>query len=84
MIKPGDIPDDLAVFAASWSDISPRQSRDMTAAILNAAIEYGVVSPPCYAVRDKNGELVSTYTVYTAKMRKEHGDILEHWKGQDE
>ena len=45
MIKPDDVPNELAMFAGGFSDVSPRQSRDMVAAILNAAIEAGIVVP---------------------------------------
>jgi hypothetical protein len=66
-----------AIFIIPWEE---SDGPKITAAILNAAIEAGLVSPPCYVARDRFGNLVSTISAYT--QRTEHKDILEHWKGQ--
>jgi hypothetical protein len=55
------------------------------AALLNAAIEAGLVSPPCRILRSKCGQLLSG-TIYpdddAALSSGFSGDTAEHWKGQ--
>lgn len=85
MIKPEDIPQSLmdATFKHTESYTEAGQRRDI-AAILNAAIEAGVVSPPVFCVR-QNGEL---YRYDTGAIKvfsgKPWAHDTEHWKGQNE
>jgi hypothetical protein len=88
-IKPEDISDDIAVdILLSAQDCAFPPS--VVAAILNAAIEAGVVSPPCHVVRDTVGKIVCT-TVCGMKTNnivviqgKPFRPNHEHWKGQTE
>lgn len=82
MIKPSDIPDDLAEYVCTFADLSPKQGKGMVAAILNAAIEAGVVSPPVFCVR-QNGEL-RKFDSGEVKVfpGKPWANDTEHWKGQ--
>jgi hypothetical protein len=88
-IKPEDISDEAfdEMDGDYYSDFG--MDKEDFAAILNAAIEAGVVSPPCYALRkSENGELLTRFRVYTS--REAANDCapyrckVEHWKGQTE
>lgn len=87
MIKPEDISDDA--FKACFGPDLGIDVEDL-ADILNAAIEAGLVSPPVYAVRDDQGNLLD-YEVYglwsnpdAAESQHEGDYAAEHWKGQRE
>lgn len=92
MIKPEDVPDEFAckhcvhIARGSMEDIM-----EDIAAILNAAIEAGIVSPPVKAVRWVSGRLAKNWEewplVYPmGSGPKEDTDAFsyEHWKGQTE
>lgn len=95
MITPGDISDELIEKAeaecdynvGAWDCADPKE---IAAAILNAAIEAGVVSPPVYCTRDNQGNLLDyeVYGLWTSPDGAEsqiRGDCTaEHWKGQTE
>jgi hypothetical protein len=90
MIKPEDISDEAfdEMNGDYYSDFG--MDKEDFAAILNAAIEAGVVSPPCWVVRDGFGDIVTHRRAFTAKAfasyesghRPEYA--IEHWKGQVE
>lgn len=86
-IKAEDVPEDLARQCYELSDAPESKSQIFVAAILNAAIEAGLVSPPCWIARASNGQLISG-TVYPSKEHAENykwsSDNVEHWKGQTE
>lgn len=85
MIKPEDITHDLIIdwikdgVSHSWPDFIARR--------LNAAIEAGIVSPPCRILRSQWGSL-QTDAIYiddnAAQAAASPGDSSEHWKGQTE
>lgn len=90
VIKPSDIPDELESMCQGieWFQCGD-MDKPAVAAILNAAIEAGLVSPPCYVwrfngelQRDANGEP----TVWSSRgLDSPDGSIsYEHWKGQTE
>lgn len=84
-IKPEDVPDNLldACFLHAMGE-GPSQ-RWSISEILNAAIEAGLVSPPCYTVRNLvTGQLF--YDVGQVQLRPGKPEIPahEHWKGQTE
>lgn len=89
MIRPEDIPQSLmdATFRHTESYTEAGQRRDI-AAILNAAIEAGVVSPPVWAIRNiKTGEII--YERQNPKLTIDgtptDSDVWEkvHWKGEE-
>ena len=62
-----------------------RLSADFIAAVLNAAIESGIVSPPCRVLRSKYGTLYPEVLYPSddvAQSNASPGDSSEHWKGQ--
>lgn len=75
-IKPEDIPNEMMGDGRS-------EFCDFLAAILNHAIEAGLVSPPCHVKRHL-GELECQGGTINPQLfigkPKEEGD--EHWKGQ--
>lgn len=83
MITPGDISDELIEKAeaecdynvGAWDCADPKE---IAAAILNAAIEAGLVSPPCCAGR------VNTFSGYSGKlvMDDDGSPILWHPKSR--
>ena len=90
MIKPEDISDEAfdEMDGDYYSDFG--MDKEDFAAILNAAIEAGVVSPPCWEVV---GETLNTVTVF--KRQEDAARWVEvdngfrkcemrHWKGQAE
>jgi len=90
-IREKDIPDD--VFDAMREDwrwlADAKFTKGSLAYVLELAIEHGLVSPPCYALRkSENGELLTRFRVYTS--REAANDCapyrckVEHWKGQVE
>lgn len=97
MITPEDISDEMIAKAkaecaynvGSWDVADPTE---IAAAILNAAIEAGVVSPAIWNVVDlASGEIVATYESRdealseAAKMALLRRNCsVEHWKGQTE
>ena len=83
-IKPEDIPGGMV-----WIMFGETLTPETIAGLLNEAIEAGVVSPPCFALRkSENGELLTRFRVYTS--REAANDCapyrckVEHWKGQTE
>jgi hypothetical protein len=87
-IKPEDVTDKLAIgLFHNVAGVTLDACKYNVAAIINAAIEAGVVSPPCWIARMSNGQLVSG-TVYPSKddadRYKWTSDNVEHWKGQTE
>lgn len=94
-VKREDIPDEFA--EKCWIHISGDHFEPSDVAlkwsiseVLNAAIEAGLVSPPVYTVRDKDGYLLDDgiYGLYSDPDRAldghEDGCTAEHWKGQTE
>ena len=93
MIKPEEIPNELEDMCQS---IEWFQSGDMdkpaVAAILNAAIEAGVVSPAIWNVVDlASSQIVGTYenrseaeSVAARQSLLRRNCAVEHWKGQTE
>lgn len=85
-VKPEDVPDTLAIeLQDNLSGVTIHAYRSNISKILNAAIEAGLVSPPCYVHRYL-GELecqggTLDPALFIGKPR-EAGD--EHWKGQTE
>lgn len=98
MIKPEDVPKEFVykvVEKARRSKIDAELGKSTSneqeiADLLNAAIESGLVSPPVYTVRDKNGYLLDdeVYGLWSnpdlAEGRHGDGYSAEHWKGQTE
>lgn len=90
MIKPGDIPEKLIELAEDYIrvDVGHFQaatSEEKAAAILNAAIEAGLVSPAVWAYRDEYGNFHRLHDgsiVLTPEKRD--WKAIEHWKGQTE
>jgi hypothetical protein len=91
MIKPEDISDELSreLFRHA-SGITMDACRINVAAIANALIEAGVVSPPCWEVV---GETLNTVTVFKRQedaarwVEVDNGfrkSEMRHWKGQAE
>ena len=89
MIKPEDVPDLLMESLNACETCDHTERRDI-AAILNAAIEAGVVSPPVYCTRDDHGNLLDydVYGLWTspdgAESQHKEDYTAEHWKGQTE
>lgn len=55
------------------------------AKILNAAIDAGLVSPPCWAVvRPGTSIAWGPMSLEQAKRTVMSGEVIEHWKGQAE
>jgi len=93
MIKPEDIPNELEEMcqAIEWFQCGDTD-KPAIAAILNAAIEAGVVSPAVWNVVD----IASSQIVATFESRSEaeseaarqallrRNCAVEHWKGQTE
>lgn len=89
-IKPEDVPEEFfnrasTDFLSVWED----EALVDVAGILNAAIEAGLVSPPCYALRKPdNGGLLTQHRVYTSRESANdaapYRHNVEHWKGQTE
>lgn len=88
MINNDDISEELAERineCVIWHD-GPQVD---VAKVVGLLLDAGLVSPPCWAVRDTHGNLVKSTEVYTSKEVAEH-DIrfswgkVEHWKGQTE
>lgn len=82
IIKPKDIPDEMMGDGRSCFC-------DFLAAVLNHAIEVGVVSPPVWAIRNiKTGALVERRGVPVLVLDGNPTDsdiwTKEHWKGQTE
>ena len=86
VIKPEDIPEEIGRTAwriAVTSDKSGR--RHLLAATLNAAIEAGLVSPPCYTIRNQqDGKLFHDVGQVRLRPGKPQIPAHEHWKGQTE
>jgi hypothetical protein len=91
MIKPDDIPNDLEEMcqAIEWFQCGDTD-KPAIAAILNAAIEAGVVSPPCWEVV---GETIHNVTVFKRQddarrwVEADRGfrkSEMRHWKGEAE
>lgn len=83
IIKPEDVPDVLVEhylstkLGVSW--------KHLIASDMNAAIEAGIVSPPCYCLR-LNGELQMVHFTDNPKVfaGKPWSQDAEHYKGQTE
>ena len=92
MIKPGDISDELIEKAEAECKYNTGEwdcadGKEVAAAILNAAIKTGVVSPPVRILRSRFGVLDRTYLFIDDNKAQSHaspGDSSEHWKGQTE
>lgn len=89
MIKPEDVSSDLEDVINGLDGPTGYLDSEDIAAILNAAIKAGIVSPPCWVMRfngelqqDANGEP----TVWPSRgLDSPDGGIsYEHWKGQKE
>ena len=53
--------------------------------IINAAIEAGLVSPPCWAVTRPGSQITwGPLSLEQAKRMVLHDEVIEHWKGQTE
>lgn len=89
-IKPEDVSQELLELAmerfenAYWNDVSPEH----VALFLQDAIDFGLVSPPCYCVR-WNGEIQTHDPGLMEDMvklfpGKPWASDCEHWKGQTE
>lgn len=83
MIKPEDIPNEVV-----RKILLDDTYENVVAAILNAAIEAGVVSPPVWAIRNmKTGEII--YERQNPKLTIDgtptDSDVWEkvHWKGEE-
>jgi len=97
VITPGDISDELIEKAeaecdynvGAWDCADPKE---IAAAILNAAIEAGVVSPAIWNVVDlASSQIVGTYenrseaeSVAARQSLLRRNCAVEHWKGQTE
>jgi hypothetical protein len=98
MIKPEMVSDELIEAAeagcgmgcGAWDCVD---EKEVAAAILNAAIEAGLVSPPVWVVSGfTTGEIVSLHNCKAEADEEakrmhddtEHAYIVEHWKGQTE
>jgi hypothetical protein len=88
MSKPEDIPGELI---HKWGSVTQGETwSELIAARLNAAIEAGVVSPPCWNLVSSDG--FKSTTVYKTKEYAERVAYpnagqwykVEHWKGQME
>jgi len=89
VIKPEEIPDELVEEL-----LRPRKSDDWKQQIaddLNAAIEAGVVSPPCYCGRKAFGGVAvgpiiehEGIPILWAPGANPQNVVTEHWKGQTE
>lgn len=83
MISPEDI-DNVVAEKILRDGLRMSFPNTMVAAILNAAIEAGVVSPPCRILRSRFGGLQPG--IYKsdneAQSHASPGDSSEHWKGQ--
>ena len=84
MIKPQDVPEDFVGIAEElfeeghWSN----NTKVNVARFLDAAIEAGLVSPPCWAVKHDNGVLFGIFGTETeAKLNSCGDDVVEHWRG---
>lgn len=87
MITPGDITKSLLEHAedelrANGKSAFP-EPEELAAAILNAAIEAGLVSPPCHGIRH-DGRLFMTGGMVRLWPGKPEMSHHEHWKGQTE
>lgn len=90
MIKPEDVPKEFVyevVEKARRSKIDAELGKSTSneqeiADLLNAAIEAGIVSPPCWAVKHDNGVLFGIFGTETeAELNSSGDDIVEHWMG---
>lgn len=76
MIKPEDVPKELLG--------QGRLSPGFAAAFLNAAIEHGIVSPPCHVIKTDRGYVHDPG--YKRHVRvwagKAFGPHVEHYSGQ--
>ena len=96
MITPGDISDELIEKAEAECDYNTGEwdcadPKEIAAAILNAAIEAGVVSPACYCGRKAFGSVAvgpiiehEGIPILWAPGANPQNVITEHWKGQTE
>jgi hypothetical protein len=91
MIKPEDLPPELQdkCFLHARGE-GPSQQWSI-AEILNAAIEAGVVSPPCYCGRKAFGGVAvgpiiehEGIPILWAPGANPQNVVTEHWKGQSE
>ena len=82
MIKPGDITNQMAATCWIYARGEGESMKWSISEILNAAIEAGIVSPPCYCVR-WNGELQKHENMVKLYPGKPWAHDTEHWKGQN-
>lgn len=83
VIKPEDVPDEVAE-DVKWLMLESESGglKSDLAIILNAAIEAGIVSPSCWAVKHCNGVLFGIFGTETeAKLNSSGDDVVEHWIG---
>lgn len=88
MIKPSDIPDDLESMCQGieWFQCGD-MDKPAVAAVLNAAIEAGVVSPPVRILRSRFGVLEKGMLYVDDNEAQSHaspGGSSEHYWGQAE
>jgi hypothetical protein len=88
MIKPEDVTQEQAWKFNDIMQDYERFNSTFWAAILNAAIEAGVVSPPCHVIRHDVGMYIHDpgygrkIRVWPGKPPEEH-PRAEHYKGQE-
>ena len=84
VIKPEDVTNDI--FEGMNSLLSDQYIlKHQIAAILNTAIDAGLVSPPVWVCRTQWGELNTAAAFVSrenAEKYKNEADRIEHWKGQ--
>jgi hypothetical protein len=70
------------MYPGAWDCVDPKE---IAAAILNAAIEAGLVSPPGWITRDQFGNIDRIYdgTIVVRSKKPPWEEGVEHWKGQD-
>lgn len=85
VIKPEDVTQDILELAmerfqnAYWKDVTKQNVADF----LDDCIDAGLVSPPCYTVRDPNsGRLYFDCGQVRLRPGKPQIPAHEHWKGQ--
>ena len=86
-IKPEDIDDEAfeSMGGDYWADFG--MEKEEMADILNAAIEAGLVSPPCWVMRcygRMTKDMSSEPNIYPSRRDDTEAVSYEHWKGQRE